>query len=187
MSGVNITGIEDAFMAWVKSKALSPWVCVWAEQNAPKPGPKQITVNRGQPFITKVGSDMAGSVDTGTGARKKLGTREIAFSLRAYGPGSVQVLEDLSSSLEDEITGDLLMASGLCFVASNPVTDISAIYGSQYKEVGNLDIRMRTHSLREGADAEAGVGYITTVQMDIDTVDPGGNTTTEEIQVGPVP
>jgi hypothetical protein len=187
VSGVNITGLEDAFMAWVKSKALSPWVCVWAEQNAPKPGPKQITVNRGQPFIIKVGDDLSGSVDIGTGARKRLGTRELAFSLRAYGPGAAQILEDVRSAFDDESANDLLLASALCAVASGPVTDISAIYGSQHKEVANVDFRLRTHSLREGADAEAGVGYITTVQMDIDTVDPGGNTTTEEIQVGPVP
>jgi len=187
VSGIDITTLEDAFMAWVKSKIPSPWITVWAEQNAPKPGPKQVSINRGSPFIQKIGDDIAGPVDTGTDGRKKLGTRELAFSIRAYGPGAAQIIENLRSTLDDEISGDTLIASGLCAIGSSPVVDISSLYGSQYKEVANVDVRLRTHSLREDADAEAGVGYITTVELDVESVDPGGDSDTEVLQVGPVP
>ncbi len=185
MSGMTIETLENAMMAWVKSKLPAGWVAVWEDQNAPKPNPKEVGLRRGNPFIRKVGRDVQGKLHATNGTRPKLGTRELNFQARGYGKGSHQVLEDLKTLLDDETTDDLLLASALTVFDTGDVQNLTALYASQLKEVGNFELRLRTHSLREGADAEAGVGYIQAVNLEVTTVDPAGGEVTEELEIDP--
>lgn len=186
MSGMTLETLENAFMAWVKSKTPTGWIAVFADQNAPKINPQQVTIRRGTPLIRKVGKDLRGKMHATNGTRKVLGTRELAYEFRAYGPGSVQVAEDIRALLDDEATDATLLAAKLAVIDTTPVNDIGSLYSSQFKEVALFEIRFRTHSLREGADAEAGLGYIQAVDLDVTTVDPAGEETSEELEVGPV-
>jgi hypothetical protein len=186
MSGMTLETLENALYAWVKLRTPAEWKAVWADQNAPKPGPKELTIRPGTPYIRKIGRDMAGKVDTLTGARKTLGTRELAFEIRTFGIGATQLAEDIRALLDDDTATDALLAQKLAVVETGPVVSLSPLYGSQLKEVANFELRLRTHSLRESADAETGVGYIETVDLDVTTQHPGG-TETEENLVIPEP
>ncbi len=183
---MTIETLENSVMAWVKTKIPAGWQATVADQNAPKPNPKQVTLRRGTPLIRKMGKDLRGKMHATNGTRPVLGTRELAYEFRAYGPGSVQVAEDIRSLLDDEETDATLLSAQLAVIDTTPVNDIGVLYSSQFKEVALFEIRFRTHSLREGADAEAGLGYIQAVDLEVTTVDPAGEETSEELEVGPV-
>ncbi len=183
---MDLETLENAFMAWIKAHIPAGWVAVWADQNAPKPNPNQVTLRRGSPYIRKVGRDIQGPLHATNGTRPKLGTRELSLEVRAFGPGSVQVAEDIRTLLDDETTDEALLASGLTVFDMLPIADVGTLYSSQFKEVGLFELRLRTHSLREGADAEAGLGYIEAVDLEVTTVDPAGDEVTEEVEIGPV-
>lgn len=183
MSGMTLAALELAFRNWVKSKIPGTWKAVWADQNAPKLADGQVVLRRGNPYIRKIGRDVNGKVDPETLARSALGTRELTISLRAHGLGAIQLLEDIRTLFDDEMVADALIASKLTVVGSGDVQNLTTLYDSQFKEVANVDVVLRTHSLRELADAEPGVGYIETVDLEVTTQDPAGNETVEDIHV----
>ncbi len=182
MSGMVLADLEQALYTWVKSKTVG-WTLIWSDQNAPKPGPKEITIRQGDPYITKIGQDVAGGVTAATGARKKLGTRELALEIRAFGLGATQIAEDIRTLLDDESAEDALIAGALAVISTGPVRSLASLYGKQYKEVASFELRLRTHSLREDADAETGVGYIQDVDLDAITQNPGAADSEENILV----
>lgn len=189
MSGMVITDIEDAFRTWLRTVLPSPWNgdtrVIFGNQNAPKPGVDMIEIRRGNPYVMKVGRDVQLAVDEDALAARRVGTRELNLSLRAYGRGALQVLEDVRARLDDEMAIDALIASDILVIDSgDALQNLTVLYGSQYKEVGNLELRIRTSSLREGADAEAGVGYIQAVDLEVRTKNPGAADTVENLQVG---
>lgn len=181
MSGLVLETLENAVRAWVLAKAPAGWTPVWANQNAPKPGPKEITLKRGS--ITKVGRDVRGKVNPTTGARPVQGTREIGIEVRAFSAGAIQVLEDLRALLDDDVTNDAHVAAGFSVVDTSEVRNLTALYGSQFKEVAEMEMRIRVHSLRESTDAEAGVGYIRSVDLEVTTKSPGAADVVETISV----
>jgi hypothetical protein len=183
MSGLLIKDIEDALYALVKDEVpdTDGWQVVWGNQNAPAPS-KQIELRRGSPFIVKLGRDIQGPVSTSTLAAPRIGTREILFSIRGYSKGAIQILEDLRSRLDDDDVADLLLASAIALVEIGPIQNITQLYASQMKEVGTFDLRIRTHSLREGQDAEPDVGYIQAVEIERTSRDP--SSTVDQIEIG---
>lgn len=183
MSGMTLEALEDAFMAWVKSKAPAEFKAVWDHQNAPKAGAKGITLGRRTPYIRKIGRDVTGTVNPANGTRKVLGTRELALEFRAYGKGAAQVAEDIRTLLDDETVADALIANALSVANTGDVQNLNPIYGTQFKEVANFEITLRTHSLREGADAEAGVGYIQDVDLEVTTKSAGQADVVETLSV----
>lgn len=183
MSGMTLASLELAFRNWVKSKIPGTWKAVWADQNAPKPDLSQVVLRRGNPYIRKIGRDVSGRVDPGTLSRSALGTRELTIGLRAHGAGAIQLLEDLRTLLDDETVADTLIAGKLTAVGTSDVQNLTTLYDSQFKEVANVDVVLRTHSLRESADGEQGVGYIETVDLEVTTQDPAGNESVENIHV----
>ncbi len=63
------------------------------------------------------------------------------------------------------------------------VQNLTALYSSQFKEVGNIELRLRAQSVRESADAELGVGYIESVDLERTTVDQAGVESVDHIIV----
>lgn len=182
MSGMSLAALELAIRNWVKGKLPADWKAVWANQNAPKL-PLEMTLRRGNPYIRKVGRDVHGKVSTSTGARPVLGTRELMLELRGYGLGARQIAEDLRTLLDDETTADALIALAITVVDTGPVRDMTELYDSQFKEVAGFELTLRTHSLRESADAESGVGYIQTVDLEVTTKDPAGAASVRTLHV----
>ena len=183
MSGITIESIENALHAWVKAEVPSGpgWKVVWGNQNAPAPD-KQIEIRRGSPFIVKLGRDVQGPVSTESLSAPRHGTREILFSIRGYSLGAFQILENLRARLDDDDSIDKLIGSAIAIIDVGVIQNLTALYGAQYKEVGSFELRIRTHSLREGADAEAGVGYIQAVELERTTKDPASSV--DQIEVG---
>lgn len=183
MSGMTIITLENALMAWVRSVVPVEWLSVFGNQNAPKPV-KQVEIRRGTPFIIRPGRDIQGPVNPTDGTAKLLGPREIQYSARAYSKNALQVLEDLRSRLDDEDSLITLLDGNLAVVEIGDVQNLTSLYSSQYVEVGSFDLRLRTHSLREGADAETGVGYIQAVDLERTTKDQAGVASVDHILVG---
>jgi hypothetical protein len=181
MSGIALTTLENALYAWAKGIVPEGWAMVWDSQNAPKPGETIVLLRRGTPYIRKIGRDESGPVLT-DGSRKILGTREMLVAFRALGPGAMQIAEDIRARLDDDTVGDVLLAGKLTVVQTGDINNLTSLYGSQFKEVADFEVTLRTHSLRESDDAESGVGYIETVDIDLIT-NPGPSQVVEEIHV----
>ncbi len=187
MSGMSITSLETVLITWVKSKIPTGWTAVWGDQNAPKIETKQVALLRGKPYIKKLGRDFYGKVDSSDDSRPVLGTRELSVEFRSFGPGAFQTAEDLRTLLDDETAEDALIAGALAVIDTGPIQNLTSLYDSQKKEVASFEIRLRTHSLRESADAEQGVGYIELVDLEVTTQDPAGVPTVENIHVDTSP
>lgn len=185
MSGLVLATLENALKDWLQSKVPTGWTVTWADQNAPKPVAKQVVLKRGN--IAKLGRDFNGKVNATTGKRARLGTREIMIEMRGYGPGSTQVLEDLIALLDDDVSDSAHVAAGFAVVESSEVRNLTALYSSQFKEVAQVETRLRAHSLRESTDAEAGVGYIRLVDLEVTTKSPGTPDVVETLSVVSLP
>lgn len=180
---MSVAQLELSLITWFKAHAPAAERVIWGDQNAPKPGPLEITLRRGNPYIRKPGRDVPGSVNPATGTRPLLGTRELLIEARAFGVDAIQTLEDLRARLDDDSTSDTLQAGALAVFDTGEVMNLTSLYSSQFKEVASFEIHLRTHSLREGADAETGVGYIQSVDLEVTTKDPAGAATVRNIHV----
>lgn len=181
MSGLTVLTLQTSLMGFIKSEAPDGWTAVVGQQNAPAPNTKQLELRRGTPFIIKVGRDVRSGVD-GTGKVSTEGTRELLFQLRGYSVGAIQILEDIRSRLDDEDVIDYMVAAALAVIEVGPIQNLTSLYGAQFKEVGCFDLRLRTHSLREGSDA-ADVGFINDVVLEVTSRAPGPVDTVKTIEV----
>lgn len=181
MSGLVLNTLENAVKDWISAHLPTGWVATWADQNAPKATDKQVILKRGN--LSKIGSDVYGKVDPSNGSRPILGTREIVMEMRGFGAGATQVLSDVSSVMEDDSADDSHVAAGFAVIGISEIRNLTSIYSSQYKEIAMMEIRIRAHSLRESTDAETGVGYIRSVDLEVTTKSPGTPDVVEHLVV----
>lgn len=182
MGNPTLASLQDVLYNWLVS--LSTGFSVqWADQNAPKPAARYLTLKMGS--LIKVGVDIQGAIDEDTLAATLTGNREFILSIQSFGAGALQVLEDIRTQLDTMKAQETLRAGLLAIVDSLAVINLTGLYDQQYKERGALDIRFRTHSFLSTGDPS--VSYIQAVELEVDTVDPGGNTSAEDVTVGTPP
>lgn len=181
MSGLVLNTLENAVKDWISAHLPAGWVATWSDQNAPKVVTNQVVLKRGP--LSKVGNDVYGTVNPSNGSRPILGTREIMIEMRGFGAGATQALSDISSVMEDDSADDAHVAAGFAVIGISEIRNLTSIYSSQYKEVAMMEIRIRAHSLRESTDAETGVGYIRSVDLEVTTKSPGMPDVVETLSV----
>lgn len=160
MSIQDLNAIQDALYDWATS-VVPTFSFVWADQNIPfantssgdpvSPVEPSFTLRIGT--ITKIHED---SLNLPTDASTLVdieGTRDFILGLQGFGPGSIQQLENLRSSLSRPSIKDSLFISDIIVRdTSVPIINISGLDDSEMEERGSVDIGMRTDSVITNED-----------------------------------
>src|SRR5271169_5705583 len=78
-----------------------------------------------------------------TGISQMVGDREFTLQCQAYGTNSMQVLENLRTSLQKQTVLDTLRVNGIVFVNWFPINDTTQLLNSRFEIRAQMDILFR--------------------------------------------
>lgn len=138
---IDIALLKDNLFDWVDSvTSYGDSKIIWLDQNVPRPEKPYIGM-RITPFV-QVGQDYVGHPDNAGDANIN-GNREFTLMIQHYGVGSVQVLENLRSSLQKPTIQESLREDGIVFVDRLDISDISELFDNEYEERATMDLLFR--------------------------------------------
>jgi hypothetical protein len=156
---------ENALQNWARD--WSGVMAIWANQNAPRPPLPFLSLN----IITSVkqGQDYKGDLEVtpvppdGEEVRRRLeGFRFLTLSVNGYGPGVLQALESLRTSLDLHEVVEAFDLAGLASIDHPPIQDLSDALDSRTEERANLTLEFSLAV--EAQENLYAFGYIETVQ-----------------------
>jgi hypothetical protein len=186
MGSPTLSALEKTIFDWFTAEIPAGFATggvIWMGDNSPRPQTPYIGLNRIS--LKKVGRDYHGPVDALTGNRKLLGTRELTISAHAYGPDGFQALEDFRTLTDTEAAVAAFFAGSLAVIEVMDVIDAPIPYQQQFKEHAQADFIFRTHSYL--ADGDEGVGYIERVDLELNTVNEAGVSSSENLIIDTTP
>lgn len=149
-----LSSLREAIRVWAAGCLPTDWVVIFADQNSPAPSklsppaPGYLTL-RLDALLRPGFRDFYGNIqqlDTDVFAASLIGDREFTVSVGGFGPGALQVLEDIRSRLDRESVLEVLRTASIAVVQSFPIQNLTGLYDTQFTERGNLDVRFRTHA-----------------------------------------
>jgi hypothetical protein len=182
---VDVEGLKDILYAWADGRGTGASGIIWLDQNAPRPGKPYLGM-RLQSFV-RIGQDAVSATADDQGRVTVYGNREFTLHLEWYGPGPMQKLEDLASSLELPSVTSYMFQNDVAFVDRLGQDDISELLDSEYESRGFQDLLMRVANIQlDPATGTVGEGYIETVNVGR-TVKVGDDTVVDDVITIPEP
>jgi hypothetical protein len=155
---LNIVDIENKLRTWVVAQTSR--TTIFEYPNAPRPSLPYITLHIlnlmqiGHDFVKRPTSTVSGS--------KIWGNREFTLSVKHYGTNSLQMLEQLRSSLEKPTVQAFLDELSIAFVDRLMIQSVPELIDTRFEERAVMDLLFRVPN--EITDTD--IGIVSTVKIE---------------------
>lgn len=136
---ISFNTIQTALYTWAHGQS-GERTTIWYRPNAPRPSLPYISLSISE--INAVGQDFETKPDV-NGDVSLFGNREFVLEVNHYGPGGLDVMEKLRTSLQREDVRNTLGASGVYYVARLAQNNISTLLDTSFEDRVVLELRFR--------------------------------------------